>query len=294
MKQKSISTRAAAVSGANALLVFGAIFLVGGALTAYVIVKPHYYHWSRNAQPPPAVYVALVPLIMAAAGAWMMFYSTLLRKRPRTTPPQPETVDLVETITLKPEQSSLAVFIVMTLFTVFWNGFVAFAAINSWTQTKIISFFLLPFMAVGMFLIAIVVYTLLKLFNPRPSLRITPGAIPLGANADLEYALSGAVDRIGTFRIWLEAVEEAKYQQGTDTITKRSVFERIPLFETVTASEMRAGTLHFQIPEFTMHSFESPHNKITWFVKVTGDIPRWPDIDEAFPIRIRPLPPLQG
>jgi len=43
-----------------------------------------------------------------------------------------------------------------------------------------------------------------------------------------------------------------------------------------------------------MHSFESPHNKITWFVKVTGDIPRWPDIDEAFPIRIRPLPPLQG
>jgi hypothetical protein len=185
-------------------------------------------------------------------------------------------------------------FIAMTVAAAFWNGIVGFAVYSSWAKAGAISLFLLIFVAVGLALIAGAVYFFLKLFNPKPSLRLTPGTIPLGGTADLEYTLTGATERIAIFRISFEAVEEAKYQQGTDTVTKRSVFERIPLFETQNSAEMRAGTVRVQVPEFTMHSFESSHNKIIWSVKVVGEVPRWPDVEVTFPIRVTPLPAAQG
>mgnify|MGYP001826188681 FL=1 len=38
-----------------------------------------------------------------------------------------------------------------------------------------------------------------------------------------------------------------------------------------------------------MHSFEADRNKIIWEIKVEGEIVRWPDIDQNFPITIRPI-----
>ena len=44
-----------------------------------------------------------------------------------------------------------------------------------------------------------------------------------------------------------------------------------------------------EIPEDTMHSFASPNNEVVWSLVVSGDIPRWPDVDETFDIEVRPL-----
>jgi hypothetical protein len=38
-----------------------------------------------------------------------------------------------------------------------------------------------------------------------------------------------------------------------------------------------------------MHTFEAGANKIIWEIKVAGEIVRWPDIDQNFPITIRPI-----
>ena len=38
-----------------------------------------------------------------------------------------------------------------------------------------------------------------------------------------------------------------------------------------------------------MHSFGADNNKVVWELKVSGEIARWPDVDESFPITIRPL-----
>jgi hypothetical protein len=40
-----------------------------------------------------------------------------------------------------------------------------------------------------------------------------------------------------------------------------------------------------------MHSFSATHNQIVWTLEVKGEIQRWPDVDDAFPITILPLPP---
>ena len=37
-----------------------------------------------------------------------------------------------------------------------------------------------------------------------------------------------------------------------------------------------------------MHTFAAPHNKVVWCLKVRGEIPRWPDVDEEFPLEVLP------
>jgi hypothetical protein len=38
-----------------------------------------------------------------------------------------------------------------------------------------------------------------------------------------------------------------------------------------------------------MHSFEAGHNKIIWSLRVHGDIYRWPDVKDEYPIVVLPM-----
>lgn len=201
-------------------------------------------------------------------------------------------------VDLKPVQSGVAKFVATSFFAIVWNGVVA---VSLWAMflkdepLPAFSFlFMAPFVLVGIGCIGYVVYSFLAIFNPRPQLRLNPGALPLGTSAELEWIIIGPVDRIKHLGFWLEAREEAQYRQGTRTVTASSLFEKILLFETDQASAMRVGKTQLTVPEFTMHSFEAPNNKIKWTLKVHGDVPRWPDIDLEFRIAVLPLPPAQG
>ncbi|MBI5091233.1 MAG: hypothetical protein HZB26_02185 [Candidatus Hydrogenedentes bacterium] len=295
MKQRAISSQVSPAYATCGQVVFGAVFAGIGGFAAVAIGGPAIAAWTRTGQLPSQIFVVLVPLVFVIVGVAIMISAIRPRKRAQitATPVVPATA-LSGTLELKPAQSGLAQFIVMTVFAACWNGFVWFAAYNAWSEGAFVSLFMLPFVAIGIVLLAVAVYSLLKMFNPRPYLRLTPGAIILGGKADLEFTIFGSANRIEKLRILLEGAEEARYQQGTRTVTATSVFERIVLFETENPAEIRAGAVAVQLPEFTMHSFQAPHNKIVWTVKVAGVIRRWPDIDESFPITVLPLPAPQG
>ena len=91
-------------------------------------------------------------------------------------------------------------------------------------------------------------------------------------------------------RVYAEGREEATYVRGTTTSTDRETFAIIRLIDTERHNEMAAGRTTLRIPPTTMHSFESANNKIVWVVKVHGEIPRWPDVEAEFEIRVSPLP----
>jgi hypothetical protein len=44
------------------------------------------------------------------------------------------------------------------------------------------------------------------------------------------------------------------------------------------------------VPEFTAPTFQGSSNKIEWQLKVRGEIPRWPDVNEEFDVFVLPLP----
>ena len=184
------------------------------------------------------------------------------------------------------------------VFSLFWNGIVGvFVGVLIFGEPEEFSWFmalfLVPFVLVGLFAIGLVIYYFLALFNPRPRLKMEPGAVRLGETGTLVWRFEGAANRIQRLTIQVEAIEWARYTRGTDTVTEERVFERFELFASDEVREFREGRIEFSIPEFTMHSFDAPDNKFTWRFLVNGDIPRWPDVAEKFDFDVRPLP-LQG
>jgi hypothetical protein len=148
---------------------------------------------------------------------------------------------------------------------------------------------MIPFVIVGLGTVVGVGYFFLALFNPRPKLIVSPGAIPLGGSAQLEWEVSGRADRIRRLCIYLEGREEATYQSGKSTRTDKETFARIDVMDTQISGYMIHGTAPITIPQESLPSFETAHNKITWVLCVRGDVGRWPDLNEEFPIAVLPM-----
>jgi hypothetical protein len=195
---------------------------------------------------------------------------------------------------LAPKFPAKTKFIGMTVVALFWNGIVLIFAADvangfrhgdpSWFGLLM----LLPFVAVGLGLAGGAVYQFLALFNPRPTLKLSSSMIPLGTATELSWSFSGQTGRIDEFTVTLRGVEEARYRKGTSTYTDRNTFYEMELCRTSNAAEITSGQIGFVVPPDTMHSFEAENNKIVWNLDIHGNIKRWPDVKESFPITVTP------
>lgn len=196
---------------------------------------------------------------------------------------------------LKPEAGPVGKVFGALFFGAFWNGIVSvfvWQAFKAWEQGRpdwFLMVFLIPFVLVGIFCVGLVGYLLLALANPRPRLTVTSGRPRLGETLRLDWRFTGRSSRLDHLRIFLEGREEATYRRGTNTYTDSEVFATLDLVDSTGGWEITKGTAEVVIPEDTMHSFQGDSNKIVWEIKVEGAIARWPDVEQNFPIRIRPL-----
>lgn len=185
--------------------------------------------------------------------------------------------------TLKPSTTPgcrLAIAVVVALF---WNGIVSVFLFSGMDGCGYV--FLIPFVLVGLGLLAWVGYQFLALFNPRPELVVSAGAVKVGGSFDLQWRLRGRVNKLTSFKITLEGREEATYRRGTKTTTEKVVFTTLVLHGNDVKAE---GRVNVVIPRGTMHTFRAPNNKILWSLHVRGEIPRWPDVNEEFPFEVLP------
>ncbi|MCF6284353.1 MAG: DUF3592 domain-containing protein [Candidatus Hydrogenedentes bacterium] len=195
--------------------------------------------------------------------------------------------------TFKGGRNSRVGLIFVSIFAVFWNGIILLAFSDQFgggAFSIVMMLFMIPFVLVGLALIAGVVYFFLALFNPKVLLSLSPGEVPLGGTGSITWSFAGNTRRIQKLSISVTGTEAATYRRGTSTITDKSVFEKIVLVEAVDPQEIAQGEVAFSIPEFTAPAFEASNNKITWHIKVEGDIPKWPDVREEFELAVAPLP----
>ena len=198
-------------------------------------------------------------------------------------------------VVLEPKFSARMKFVGIIIFAVLWNGILSVflvGIVNDFRHGDVswfLALFMLPFVAVGIGLIAFAVYQLLAMFNPRPTLELSAGAIPLGGATELRWSFSGQTSRIGEFTVTLRGTEEATYRRGTNTCTDRNTFYEMELYKTSEASEIASGRVGFIVPQDTMHSFEAENNKVLWNLDIHGDIRRWPDVKESFKITVTPM-----
>jgi hypothetical protein len=249
------------------------------------------------------LFLALFPLPFLLVGVGGLI-GTLRRKKPASSgasigPMGPMgqmglTGPADGTQVLRPTYSPKMKFIGITIAACFWNGIVSIFVVgaigdlgrNGFALVPLL--FLAPFVAIGLGLIGGAVYLFLAMFNPRPTLELSSGEVPLGGAAELRWSFSGRAARIAELVVTLRGVEEARYRRGTDTYTDRNTFYEMELHRTSEPYEIASGQVGFVLPQDTMHSFEAANNKILWSLEFHGAIKGWPDVKESFKINVAP------
>lgn len=258
----------------------------------------------------PMMWIGLLPLLFLLLGLTGMI-STARRFRSRTfaggaaepllaTTKQAGSAFASEVptrgapLTLRPKSSPTGKLVGMLLLALFWNGIISVFLVNLLRHWRagyfewFLALFLCPFVLIGLGFVAAVFYFLLGMFNPRPHLTITPAAAGLGETLRVEWNVVGRVEVLRSMRVRLEGREEATYSRGTRSTTDRNVFADLEIASLTQSQDMRSGSGNVTIPAGSMHSFSSQHNKIVWNIRLHGDIQRWPDLDEEFPVTVLP------
>ena len=191
---------------------------------------------------------------------------------------------------LESEGSRLVSFIAIGIFSLFWNGFVGFFVfelIREDNPSWVMLLFMSPFVLAGIAMIGATIHQGLAIFNPKIHLTLSDGDLRLGETYSLSWKLDGRSNRLQRLTISLEGREQATYRRGTDTRTEHSIFHRHILVD-----EQRIhftdGRVALPIPLDFVPSFKASRNEIQWRIRVTGDIPFWPDISEAFQLWVSP------
>ena len=197
-------------------------------------------------------------------------------------------------VELKMEASPKTLFIGMLIFALIWNSIISIFIYQVWGEWAkgekpwILTFFMVPFVLVGLGIIAGCGYQFLKMFNPVPKLKLSRIEIPLGESAKLNWKIGNQLSSVTRLVIRLIGKETARYQRGTDTVTDTNIFYEEDLLDTSSTYEIHEGELEIQIPPDLMHSFEGGNNDIIWQLQLKGEIQFWPDISSEYQILIAP------
>lgn len=247
------------------------------------------------------MFLGLIPMIFAVIGGGGLYGVFLHKGKPRPVRPNAGLPAAVVSgpkagrTTLKQASSPGGRLGCVLVFALMWNGILSFFVgdvVSGWSKgggDGCSTVIMIPFVLVGLALVVGVLYCFLSLFNPRPTISVSASSAALGELVELEWEMSGNVNRIRSFLILFEGREEATYRRGTSTSTDKSVFESIELVKITDPRDMRRGKVKVVIPMDTMHTFKSKNNKFLWHFLLKGDIPRWPDVDESFEFEVLPF-----
>jgi hypothetical protein len=180
----------------------------------------------------------------------------------------------------------------------FWNGIVGtmvFSAVRSHLSGKpewILTFFCIPFVGIGLFLIYGFFRQLLVTTGIGPTfLEISEHPLHPGGEYRIYLSQAGRLS-VKSLALSLVCEEEATYRQGTDTRTESQRVFVQELFRQVDFDIPPgipfAKEAVLRIPAGAMHSFKSAHNCINWTLLVEGDAAGWPAYKRAFPIILFP------
>jgi hypothetical protein len=248
-----------------------------------------------SVKPSPDRWFGLIPGVFLIVGLFIFFKAPAMANRNASRTGLPADIlpllrrdAATGEVELKPATSPMTGCVVMLVIALFWNGIVWAILLNMPSGEWFPRIFLSIFALIGLGLIAGVVYQLLALYNPRPILTASAGAIPLGGTLDVRWRFTGNVRRLVHLDITLEGREEATYRRGTTTTTDRNVFAILKLTDTADREQIASGSAKVTIPRELIHTFTAPNNKIVWTLRLAGDIPKWPDVSAEFPITVLP------
>lgn len=236
-------------------------------------------------------------LLFAGAGAWGLIYAPRMAggsmQRSKSAVPKPAPASDAPGV-LKPKHTPMSKLLGMLAFSVIWNGFVGIFVYFVFFEDAhrapfIVKCIIGLFAVIGIATIFGVFTSFLALFNPRVAITAQSTTVSLGGELCFRWEIKGRSAMLRRLRIILEGREEATYKRGTSTSTDTQVFAEIPVFESTDQMLIAEGSGRVSVPITMMHTFEAARNKVLWRLKVEGEIPRWPDVTDEYPITVLPL-----
>ena len=179
-----------------------------------------------------------------------------------------------------------------------WNGAVSvfvvmvvgsfLARTPDWPMTL----FVLPFLAVGIALVAVFARLLRNAARIGPTLvEISHHPLLPGNSYRFFFSQSGHLT-LKAIEVWLICEEEAVFRQGTNARTESREVFRQSLYSgagaVVRPGEPLEAECDLPIPAGAMHSFRASHNQIQWKLIVRGEIAGWHEFQRSFPVVVRP------
>jgi hypothetical protein len=124
-----------------------------------------------------------------------------------------------------------------------------------------------------------------------PAAEVTPHPLFPGEPYQIFLSWRGPL-RLRSLTVALVCEEEATYRQGTDTRkeTRRVHYEEVARQEGLLIDRDFPWEFRHQsrLPAGAMHSFEAGHNKVSWMIRVEGDVPGRPRLRHDFPLAVYP------
>lgn len=191
---------------------------------------------------------------------------------------------------LKPASGRVAGAVALGIMAAGWNAIVWAGMIGCLSDQHgpdwMFIAFLSVFALVGMVLAVFFVFTLMKaLYTPQPMISLSSETVDPQRTTQVRWSFSGSKPLLD-LRITLVLREETQYRRGTDTMTDVHVIREIVLFER--PEPARDGTLSLTIPPDLPPSFATASNQLVWCLCLRGSVPRLPDVDDVFPLTVRP------
>jgi hypothetical protein len=196
---------------------------------------------------------------------------------------------------LRPKYTPMARFLGILAFAVIWNGFIGivsyFVIFSADAHAPMfVKIIVSLFGVIGAAIVVVAFTQFLSLFNPRIRITASSTMVPLGGELNFTWTVSGRAGMLRKLQVVLEGAESATYRRGTSTSTDREVFFESTVFESAEREFLSQGSGRVVVPAHLMHTFEAPSNKVQWQLKVKGEIPRWPDVEDEYTITVLPLP----
>src|SRR5262249_55521711 len=176
-------------------------------------------------------------------------------------------------------------FALLLLFSMVWNS-VAMAAVSAavddWHHGagSIRISLLASLVFIGLGLIATTAYYAQSLLRPRAEFLFDPDALRPGARTAFSWRMAGRPIGLRRVRITLEGSEV--------TETQRRVFHSSTLAERQLPEDLDRGRGDIVIPAGAMHSFDAPHNKITWVLRLEAETQGYSGLNNDFALEVRP------
>jgi hypothetical protein len=238
----------------------------------------------------PELLFGLIPLVFIMVGLVGVRYS--LRYTPQADEPvfpSVKTADEFNPLTLKPLQAPATRFFVLLGVALFWNGFTIpffLQWLKAWRNNRAsiwLGLFLSIFLSCGAFILFLLGQAFLQLFSPKIILKLSKSFLRPGENALLSWTFPGS-QLFSRLEIDLVGQELNLVQDSDSSSWRTSDISVTSLFKGSSSLEVRQGSTQLHIPSDAIKSSQSSNRQTRWIIRVKGEIPRWPDTKDEYPI----------